>query len=55
MATFGAFLKDKIGFLQMSDLVEKCLQTITYIGKPSYTDYVETDKETRKAASQLLN
>ena len=31
-----AFLKDKIGFLQMSDVVEKCLQTIDFIPKPSY-------------------
>ena len=49
-----AFLKDKIGFLQMSDLVEKCLQTIFFIEKPNYSDYVATDKETREAASRIL-
>lgn len=47
------FLKDKIGFLQMSDLVEKCLQTIHYIPKPGYDDYVETDKETRQFANEF--
>ena len=51
----SAFLNDKIGFLQMSDLVEKCLQTIDFIAKPSYEDYVETDKETRRFALQFLN
>ena len=50
-----AFLKDKIGFLQMSDIVEQCLQTIDFIAKPSYDDYVATDKETRRKALQLLN
>lgn len=49
-----AFLKDKIGFLQMSDVVEKCLQTATYISKPGYEDYINTDKETRLAAAALI-
>ena len=49
-----AFLKDKIGFLQMSDLVEKCLQTINFIGNPTYVDYVETDKETRIVAAEMI-
>lgn len=48
-----AFLKDQIGFLEMSDIVEKCLQQIAFIAKPSYDDYVETDKETRRLASTL--
>ena len=50
-----AFLNDKIGFLEMSDVVEKCLQTIYFIGKPSYADYVETDIETRRVAIKQLN
>jgi 1-deoxy-D-xylulose-5-phosphate reductoisomerase len=49
-----AFLKDKIGFLQMSDVVEKCLQTVDFIAKPSYADYVETDKETRRVAFEMV-
>ena len=50
-----AFLKDKIGFLQMSDVVEKCLQTIKFIHKPSYSDYVETNQETRRAAEETIS
>ncbi len=49
-----AFLKDRIGFLQMSDVVEKCLHTVGFIAKPGYTDYVETDKETRKIAGEVV-
>jgi 1-deoxy-D-xylulose-5-phosphate reductoisomerase len=49
-----AFLKDRIGFLQMSNVVEKCLQHIHFINKPSYDDYVETDKETRQFANELI-
>lgn len=50
----AAFLKDKIGFLEMSDVVENCLQTIAFIAKPSYDDYVATDNETRRIASTLV-
>lgn len=51
----AAFLKDKIGFLQMSDVVEKCLQTVAHIAKPSYVDYVETDKETRIISEKIIS
>lgn len=53
-AAVDAFLKDKIGFLQMSDIVEKCLLTQTFIANPSYEDYISTDKETRQKASELI-
>ncbi len=42
-----AFLNDKIGFLKMPDVIEKCMQTINFIKDPSYEDYVFTDNETR--------
>ena len=51
----AAFLKDKIGFLQMSDVVEKCLQTVAQIAKPSYEDYVESDKETRRVSEKIIS
>ncbi len=49
-----AFLNDQIRFLEMTDLIEKCLEKITFIKKPSYLDYVETDKETRRLAHEFL-
>lgn len=48
------FLQDKIGFLEMSDLVEECLAKIPYISSPLYEDYVHTDKETRNIALDLI-
>ncbi len=49
-----AFLKDKVGFLQMSDVIEDCMERISFISKPSYEDYVLTDTETRRLATELL-
>ena len=47
------FLKDKIGFLQMSEVVEQCLDKISYIAAPGLDDYVQTDQETRRKAQAL--
>jgi len=49
-----AFLKDKVGFLQMSDLIETCMSHINFIKKPTIDDYIETDKQTRAKALELL-
>ena len=49
------FLKDRIGFLEMSEIVEKCLEKMAYIKSPGYEDYVNTDKETRIKAFELVN
>lgn len=43
----AAFLHDKIGFLEMSDVIEKCMNSVDFIAKPSLEDYIETDKKTR--------
>ena len=50
----AAFLKDEIGFLNMSDVVEKCLLKMSFVAKPLYSDYVETDKETRNMAMEMI-
>ncbi|RZL61864.1 MAG: 1-deoxy-D-xylulose-5-phosphate reductoisomerase [Pedobacter sp.] len=49
-----AFLKDNIGFLQMSDVIEECMQTIDFIAQPTLNNYLETDKQTRIFASELV-
>jgi 1-deoxy-D-xylulose-5-phosphate reductoisomerase len=49
-----AFLKDKIGFLEMSDIIEQAMAKVSFIKKPNYDDYVATDAETRLFASQLI-
>ncbi len=48
------FLKDKVGFLQMSDVVEHCLNTIPFKAKPTLEDYIATDKETRIRAKERI-
>ena len=48
------FLKDNIGFLQMSDVIESCMSKIAYIRQPSLQDYLDTDKETRFLAKELV-
>lgn len=45
-----AFLKDRIGFLQMSDVVEQALGRFSFVASPTYDDYVNTDAEARKLA-----
>ncbi len=50
----NGFLEEKIGFLEMSALVEQCLTRIDYISNPCYEDYVSTDKETRIKALEFI-
>ncbi len=49
-----AFLKDEVGFLRMSDIIENCMQKTGFIKNPSYEDYVLTDMEARKMALSML-
>lgn len=49
-----AFLKNKIGFLEMSDIIEQCLEKIAFVEKPSLQDYIACNTETRLLASTLI-
>ncbi len=44
------FLNDEIKFLQIAELNEFCLENAQFVAKPSYEDYVETDKAVRELA-----
>jgi 1-deoxy-D-xylulose-5-phosphate reductoisomerase len=48
------FLKERIGFLKMSDIVEACMEKLPYIESPTFDDYVNTDKEARVRALELI-
>ena len=50
----AAFLKDQVGFLEMSDIISDCMQKISFVKNPTYEDYVATDMETRKKAMELI-
>ena len=49
-----AFLNNRIGFLSMSDVIENCMEKITFVKNPTIEDYVNTDRETRILANELL-
>ena len=49
-----AFIKNKISFLEMSDIIETCLEKMTFIEKPSLNDYIQSNRETREFASSLI-
>jgi 1-deoxy-D-xylulose-5-phosphate reductoisomerase len=49
------FLNDRIGFLEIADVVEQCLNKICYIPHPALDDYVETDRETRQVALEYIS
>lgn len=49
-----AFLHDKIGFLQMSDVIEKTMQKAAFINNPTLDDYIKSDEEARRIAKELL-
>ena len=49
-----AFLHEKVGFLQMSDIIEKTMAKVSFTSSPSYDDYVLTDKEAREIAIDLF-
>lgn len=51
----AAFLKDKIGFLEMSDLIEETMEKNKFIGSPSLEDLIETDKSTRQLSEEIIS
>jgi len=51
----AAFLNDRAGFLQMSEIIEKTMSEASFIAEPSYEDYVRTDAEARNIAITKLN
>ena len=48
------FLKDKIGFLQMSDIIEEVMAKAHFVAKPTYDDYVATDEAVRALTSSFI-
>lgn len=49
-----AFLRNRINFLDMTDVVEKTMQKVTYIEKPTLEEYFESDGEARTFAADLI-
>jgi 1-deoxy-D-xylulose-5-phosphate reductoisomerase len=49
-----AFLRNRINFLDMTDVVEKTMQKITFIEKPTLEEYFNSDGEARTFAADLI-
>ncbi len=50
-----SFLKKEIKFLEMSNVIEECLNKIEYIANLNFKDYVEIDRKTRILTKKLIN
>lgn len=48
------FLKEKIQFVQLSDINARTMDKVTYIANPSLEDFIETDREARRIANELI-
>jgi 1-deoxy-D-xylulose-5-phosphate reductoisomerase len=49
-----AFLKDRIGFFEMTDIIEKTLEKIPYIANPDYEHYKQSNEEAKRYSSLLI-
>ena len=49
-----AFLEDRCGFLQMSDIIAETMQRCTFDANPTYDTYIATDAEARRIAKELI-
>ena len=50
----AAFLHDEVSFLGMSDVIEQTMQKASFIHKPTFDDYMATDREAREIAKDLI-
>jgi 1-deoxy-D-xylulose-5-phosphate reductoisomerase len=50
----SAFLKGRVGFLQMAEIIEKTIDKISFIEHPAIGDYIATDMEVRRKANEII-
>ncbi|HNO53500.1 MAG TPA: 1-deoxy-D-xylulose-5-phosphate reductoisomerase [Chitinophagaceae bacterium] len=49
-----AFLRNRINFLDMTDVIEKTMAAVSFIEKPSLEEYFDSDGEARNFAADLI-
>jgi 1-deoxy-D-xylulose-5-phosphate reductoisomerase len=49
-----AFLQNKVGFLEMSDMIEKTIESVSFIEHPRLEDYIASDIEAREYAAEFV-
>lgn len=50
----NAFLQNKVGFLEMSEMIEKTMEQVSFIGHPTLDDYRQSDAEAREYAAGFI-
>lgn len=50
-----AFLEDRCSFPQIAETIERTMQRATFSASPDYDIYIETDREARAIARELIN
>jgi 1-deoxy-D-xylulose-5-phosphate reductoisomerase len=50
-----AFLRNRVGFLDMTAMVEKTMQHVPFITRPTMQEYFDSDAEARNFAASLIN
>lgn len=50
----AAFLKEKVGFLEMSEIIESCMEKSTFVQNPTYDDLVSSNEQCRKIANESI-
>lgn len=49
-----AFLRNRVNFLEMTDVIEKTMHKISFVQKPTLEEYYESDGEARMYAAELM-
>ncbi|GAB3013562.1 1-deoxy-D-xylulose-5-phosphate reductoisomerase [Niabella terrae] len=49
-----AFLKNRIGFLEMTDVIEKVMGSLDFIRQPTLEEYINSDGEARTLAADII-
>ncbi|MDD2243672.1 MAG: 1-deoxy-D-xylulose-5-phosphate reductoisomerase [Dysgonamonadaceae bacterium] len=50
-----AFLHDKVSFFQMSEIIKKTMQRVSFVKSPTLDDYFQTDFVARQIALETIN
>jgi 1-deoxy-D-xylulose-5-phosphate reductoisomerase len=50
----AAFLEDKIGFLEMSNVIEQCMEKVPFVAKPELEDYIQSDQKAREITKRII-
>ncbi len=49
-----AFLRNRVGFLDMTEMIERSMQHVSFIEEPTLEEYFESDAEARNFAASLI-